>query len=545
MSSRRGALFLFLSTSMLTAVSAQSNGIQGMDVQLNRLETISALGRSGAYPNGQNGCAMSTTSCNVGTVNIPWYAPMQERHPLIAFLAARESEGRFEQISDYSFVKHGFLATNSPGCGTCISPGTSSLLGVRCTDTYGTGNNGDNYYLGPAAEIDPWLGTWQARGSHFDRGEPDVGAPLNNDGIRSLTGSMASALGPVAHRMVIADQDFLKPNSTFFYSAQYVIDSEFESVRGDNLGWRRFTAAWSGTRWNLAMVVAQPMAFGSILDAWSGATVQSNTNGADDGRFYVAVKVEGPVNGLYTYRYAVHNRDNRRGGGALRIPICADARVANPWFRDVDGNASNDWTFTRTANEIVFTAPTGAALRWNSFYNFEFVSDAGPVTTNVSIDQADAGAGAAFVSVASRAPLGLDNQFLGDGCGTPTPPTLYAVGTPAKAQLGNATFGVELGNLVPNAGSALVIASANGNTPLGGGCTLYMDPLLIALTLAGTANASGIQALPLPIPTNSSLEGASLTLQGIELQTPGAYLGAIDLSNGLKIRIGSNISNCP
>ena len=38
--------------------------------------------------------------------------------------------------------------------------GTGSLMGVNCSDTYGAGNNGDRNWLGPATELDPWLGTW-------------------------------------------------------------------------------------------------------------------------------------------------------------------------------------------------------------------------------------------------------------------------------------------------------------------------------------------------------------------------------------------------
>ena len=51
---------------------------------------------------------MNTTSCNLGSVDVPWLAAgsgtMQSNHPYIAFLACREMSGRLTQISNYSYV---------------------------------------------------------------------------------------------------------------------------------------------------------------------------------------------------------------------------------------------------------------------------------------------------------------------------------------------------------------------------------------------------------------------------------------------------------
>jgi hypothetical protein len=90
-----------------------------------------------------------------------------------------------EQISDRSYCKHAFTSASTSGaCGPCNGIG-GNMMGVTCSDTYSAGNNASRGNLGPADEIDPWLGTWNHIGSYFDQGDPNVGAPGNNDGNQS------------------------------------------------------------------------------------------------------------------------------------------------------------------------------------------------------------------------------------------------------------------------------------------------------------------------------------------------------------------------
>src|SRR6185503_10001222 len=125
--------------------------------------------------------------------------------------------------------------------------------------------------------------------------------------------------------------------------------------------------------------------------------------------------------------------------GALRIPICPEARVRNLGFSDIDQDAGNEWTAAVVGNEIVFSGASNP-LEWNTIFNFWFDCDAAPLAGALALDQAAPGAGLASVPVTSSAPLGLFNVYLGAGCAFGTPPTLHAVGTPARATLGNATF---------------------------------------------------------------------------------------------------------
>lgn len=363
---------------------AQSNVVPGRDAQLFSLNGMSMMGRTGAFPTGRNGLSMSTTVCNVGTGTIPWQAPMAEEHPMISFILVREQGGRLEQISDYSYVKHGFFSTNSNGCGSCAG-GPPSLLGLGCSDTYSTNNNGNRYYLGPPSEIDPWLGTWASTCSHFDRGEPAVNPPNDCDGSRSLTQSQTNAMGPTTHRMIVSDADLDSGGSYAYYSA-YVIKGEAESVRTNNIGWRGVNPSWNGgqNRWNFSS--SSSLAHGSVLDFWSGATVSSGDNAGFDGRVYGASTAGAQGGCDYHYEYAFHNRDNVGGVDAIRIPLAPGTLVSGFGFRDVDGDALNDWTAAVVGNELVVSGGSNP-LNWNVIYNIWFDASAAPASGSLTLEQ--------------------------------------------------------------------------------------------------------------------------------------------------------------
>ena len=249
----RSPRFLSLGLSIATLLSgiagAQSNQDPAIDVRLAFLSDLEALGRQGSFPNGVNAAAMSTTVCNQGDI-VEWFAPMEPEHPTIAFLVARESNGRFEQISDRSYLKHGFFALTSSQCTTCTPPGGTfgDYLGIGCSDTYSINNNGDDFWLGPADEIDPWLGSWDPNCSFFDLGL----SGSTCDSLRSFTQSQANSLGPVGNRVNLKDEDLNVGGASFWYQAQYVVATEPEAVRFDNLGSRAFTPSWTGVNWLLS-----------------------------------------------------------------------------------------------------------------------------------------------------------------------------------------------------------------------------------------------------------------------------------------------------
>jgi hypothetical protein len=178
--------------------------------------------------------AMLNEMCNPGTVTIPWQAAMQPNHPKFGFLIVRVVGDRIEQISDRSFVKHAFTSTNYSGsCGTCQNPGTGSVMGINCADTYGAGNNADRTWLGPAPEIDPWLGTWNPIGSYFDIGDPaqSGGLVLPPDGVRSLN---TSGFDNVKNRVTVQEPDLLTAGAAYFYGIHLIHQGEAVANRGDN-----------------------------------------------------------------------------------------------------------------------------------------------------------------------------------------------------------------------------------------------------------------------------------------------------------------------
>jgi hypothetical protein len=487
----------------------QSNTVPGVDVKLGALSSLTAQGRTGTFPTGMNGLAMSTTACNMGTVDVPWLAAMQDNHPCIGFLVARERGTRMVQISNWSFVKHGFFALSNSQCSPCQHPSPNGTwLGVGCSDTYSISNNGDSFWLGPPSEIDPWLHMWNPVCSYFDKGDPAVAPPQDCDGIRSLTTGMVSAMGPVANRVHVSDAD-LNSSGSFYYQAQYVIRGEAETTRGDNLGSKRFTPSWNGNFWNITTNDAN-ITYGSILNRWSGATVTSNTNGSDDGRLYVAVKVTGPTNGLYHYEYAIHNRDNSRGVGAFRMAIAPCTTITNVGFRDVDQDATNDWTFAQTASEFSFST-MGNPLHWNSIYNFFFDSNAAPLAGQGAVlDQFAPGAGAASVTVTTTGPAGLPTASY--GIGTPGCNGAHHICGNSAPAIGNANFKLTCSNAPATSLGLCLVANAqdvSGSDPFQLGILLHLD-LVLATDLQAmdfNSDAAGLGTANAPIPNNPNLVG--------------------------------------
>lgn len=533
---------LLAAVSVAPGLLAQSNKVPGRDATLRIVDNLRAYGREGVYPNGVNGLANGVTVCNVGTVDINWRAPMNADHPMYAPMVFRVTDDRIEQISGWSYVKHGFASINGNTCGTCNTR-NSSILGPNCSDTYGSGLNSDRYWLGPPEEIDTWLGTWDPIGSYFDRGDPSVGPPRDRDGVRDLTRAMTDPMPAAKNRVAVSDADLGVSGARFYYGMYVVINGEPGDVRENNWCYREFRPTWTGSSWSFSDLTSP--ANGSPLQYWPGARISNGGDGEFDGRFYVAVKVTGPdVRGMWHYEYAVQNRDNSRGGASFRLPICPTTRIMNASFRDVDGNALNDWTVQTQGGELAFFAPaSGNLLEWNTIYNFSFDADVGPVNGNATIDHGRPGAGAMSVMVPTQVPGLAFSQHLGDGCGSPAP-TLYTTGTPPYAVIPNASFGLRVEDIAPNGSIAMLVSILSGNTQLGNGCTLFLDvPSSVAHGSFG-ANAQGVATVPFGVPNDLSLEGASLTFQAAELVSGGPLYGQIELSNGLRIRIGNQTTGC-
>ena len=414
-----------LAVALLTgSVLAQANAVPGLDIRMFDLTDIGYMGRRGAaFPNGEAGFAVGHSWCNGGTVNLPWVSQsggvMVDSYPRIAFLLARESGGRMVQVSGKGFCKHSPTAFNftSGPCAPC-NAGGGSFFFVGCSDTYGSGTNAGQYNLGPTDEIDPWLGTWNPRGSYFDRGDPPVSGAAAIDSVRSLTSTQVAAFDAVKNRLVVRESE-LVAGATYYGQVYAMVQGEPVSARDNNAVNRQVSITGSGGSWSATTTGASQV--GSVLTRWQGATFHTGGNGNADGRFLVATKVTGPVGGMWHYEYAIHNLDNNRGGASFRIPVATGASVQNPGFRDIDADPLNDWTFSQTANEIAFNAAGTNSLDWNNIYNCWFDCSVQPGAGMMTIDEARLGSGALSVQVQADAPSGLSYAAkfpVGTSCGT-------------------------------------------------------------------------------------------------------------------------------
>lgn len=344
-----------------------------IDLGLSAMSNLSSVGRTGTFPNGVSGLAMSTTSCNYGTVDIMWNQPMAETHPVIVQNLYRIYQGRFEQIG-WAWLKHGFLSTNSGGCGSCQHPGTGTLLGPGCSDTYGTGNNSDPRWLGPREEVNPFTGRWTCRNSYF--------SGYVNDCVRRNNGT---GIGPVAHRMEVLDSDLNVTGAGFYYEAYYI--NEGESNKYNQIGYRRATPSWSGSQWTFTTNTA--MTHGPAINIWGDmrATALPRT----DGDAIVAVATTSLGGGNFHYEYAVYIHDIDRQIREFIIPVEAGMNVANIGFRDVDLDANNQWQSEYSNGRIRWWCetydqnPNANTLKYGRVFNFWFDVNSGPVASAVTL----------------------------------------------------------------------------------------------------------------------------------------------------------------
>jgi hypothetical protein len=503
-------------------------------------------GRRGTYPNGQVGVSFANQLCNPGSIPVNWFPPntlLESDHPKFGFLVARNMDGRLVQISDYSYCKHAFYALSSASVcgGTCIGNSDGRHLGISCSDIYSNSNNASQSYLGPPAEINPWLGTWNPVGSYFDIGQPNqAGYPAAADGNRSLSTTGYDAV----EKRVTLPEALIPQGVDMFFQILVLCEGERVENRGNNIGTNTFrmtianptqtgTGAWTTSNVNTLQLG------NSILHRWTGATFGTGSNGgtatnADfDGRFEVAVKVTGPVNGFWHYEYAVLNIDNAGGGATFRLPVCPTARVQNIGFRDIDSNPLNDWTSSVSGGEIVWTAPGGNSHRWNQLFNFWFDSDTAPEAGNATVDQATLLPGAALsLTVPTQVPTLQTAVYLGDGCGTPS----LTIAPNSVASVGNNSWGMDVQS-APSTPFVILFSLPSPSFFIVPGCEVFLNVLANGTVGSGVTDGSGQGFVGLPVdpawaPVDANFQAASL------IPSP-PVLNLFGLSNGIQVRFGA------
>jgi hypothetical protein len=325
---------------------------------------------------GRIAIAPSSTVGNVGVTEVPWYEKFSgnfppynnDQHPYLVWNMYRVTNGVMEQIG-LSPLKHAFLTINS-GC-SCSNP---HILGVGCSDTYGTGNNDSIFDLTLRPEITAFTGVWKRCGSIFD---PDCNNVENSPPPRAT---------PMDRRMAVATSDLSTPGASYYFDSWYIVRDDTNIF---NQGWKAVTPVNGGSGvWTFN---TGPMNIGVVLDQWvnpanPGPNAQNVAINTSLGHLRLVVKAFDLGGGLWRYEYGVQNYDFDPRIKSVTVPLPAGVTVTNPGFHDPDQDASNDWTATVTANGITFQAPSASATQdYDSLFNFRFTVNAAPTAASGTV----------------------------------------------------------------------------------------------------------------------------------------------------------------
>lgn len=319
---------------------------------------------------GRIAVAPSSTVGNVGVTDVPWYEKFSgnfppynnDQHPYLVWNMYRLVNGVMEQIG-ISPLKHAFLTINS-GC-ACNDP---HILGVGCSDTYGTGNNDSIFDLTLRPEVTAFTGVWKRCGSIFD---------INCDGVPNPPPPRAN---PMDRRMAVATSDLAVPGAVYYFDSWYIVRDD---VNIFNQGWRTVTPTNQGGG-NWTFTPLGPMNIGVVIDQWvnpgnPGPNAQSVPINATLGRLRVVVKAFDLGGGQWRYEYGLQNFDFDPRIKTFRVPLPPGVVATNPGFHDPDQDAANNWTATILSNAITFQAPSEAASQdYGSLFNFRFTANAAP-----------------------------------------------------------------------------------------------------------------------------------------------------------------------
>ncbi len=351
---------------------------QAQDLTVSRVGSDGTDFRYWGTSGGVHAFSFGTTSCNVGDVQIDWFAGESNRHPVIGQNLFRVDDDRIVQLGQ-SWLKHGFCAVNETTCGTC-QPTPCSTLGIGCADTYTAGLN-DGQIGGPKSDVDC------TGGNH----PHPYSGPTEGDG--TLRG-----------RLRVAASDLGITGATYVAEGQYV--SEHDQKAGNvrnNASWRRINTndpahlfAIGGTS------VGNPAIY-----AWAAfdpavrivEVINADEGGAGvHGYYFLGWKTVDLGGGEWRYEYALQNLSSNRGAGSFAIPAgCEGLRVSDASFRDVDYHSgeiwdNTDWDIVQADGWLRFETttpydvnPYGNALRWGTLYNFGFTANMPPVEAGIEI----------------------------------------------------------------------------------------------------------------------------------------------------------------
>ena len=378
------------------------NGPDVIVADLHQISNYGSLGGIAAF-------AVGTVSCNAGDQTLAWFSDTTE-HPVIAQNIFRLKDDRFEQIGQ-SWVKHGFAAINGNACGLgCINPGTTTVLGVGCSDPYSSSLNGAQSVLGPRSEINAFSGEFPY-------------PPLLNPATSVVTG----------RRVQVLERD-LDPNlfggGSYFVEGQYVAADDSSSGNLDNNNsYRPVSVSFqeSNNTWILGLQ-GMTQRRDAAIRAWAvedTSVTITEVRVPGEGLFLLGTKVSEITSGTWAYEYAIQNLNSDRSAGSFSVPISPTAAMADVGFHDVPYHSGEvydgtSWLSTVGVNSINWATddftvdPLANALRWGTLYNFRFTSDVPPQPTTLTLGLFKPGTPES-VTVTAIGPLLNDQDCNGNG----------------------------------------------------------------------------------------------------------------------------------
>jgi len=340
----------------------------GPDVIVGSLPNVSNYGIVG----GVTAYSVGTTSCNVGDDLLLWQAN-NNRHPVIGQNVYRYHEGVMMQVGQ-SWLKHGFVALSGSLCDSCDGNG-GSVLGVGCSDPYGSGLNGSQFGLGPRFQVNAFNGAYT-----YPFANPD--------------GSSGNTIFKRAQCKVSDVVPSSNPGARYFVEGHYITADDALAGNGlNNASYREVTIAESTTMSILPGSSTQREL--PAIQAWEDIDPNATVNQADvpnEGRFNVGTRVFDNGDGSWTYHYAIHNLNSDLSAGSFSVSVPSGVNVTGVGFHDVDYHSGEpfdgtDWSSSLSGEMLtwstdLFSVNSDAnAIRWGTMYNFWFTADTAPETT--------------------------------------------------------------------------------------------------------------------------------------------------------------------
>jgi hypothetical protein len=384
---------LALGVGQMTATAVPGDGgtsesQAGPDVTVGAIPNVSKYG--GATINGVSimAYAFGSTSCNIGTQQLAWYANTAD-HPVIPQNAYRIKNGRIEQIG-MSWMKYGFCALQQTLCGTCVSAGGGcpSLLGIGCSDPYTSDLNGTQGDLGPRSKVNASTGVFPADTSAETSSWPSIPSSQSALLFRRVQ-IKATDLDPAqnAGAVYMAECQYVHPQDAANNNDNNNASYRLFTVQGLSSG--AYTLSLTGSTFQqkpaiFHWVTVVPSVAYSVVDM-------------TDGRFVVGYNVTPNANGTYHYEYAIYNMNSDSSGGSFSVPIPAGVTVTNATFKDIEYHSgepynSTDWTISNSGGQLVWQCaqtfaqnPNANALRFGTLYNFAFDANSPGVSGNTAL----------------------------------------------------------------------------------------------------------------------------------------------------------------